>query len=252
MKFYLKNLLLIVITGLCQQAFAQPQVIDQVAAVIGSKIIMKSDVENQYSQYLASGNYQNEQVKCNLLSQMMLNKLMVNQAILDSVTVSDEQVESELDRKIRFFINSIGSQEKLEAYSKKSIVEMKDEFRELLREQLMAQNVQSKITKEVAITPSEVKAYYTRIPADSIPNIAAEYEVAQIVRKAPVSKEQIKAVKERLEQIRERVLKGEDFGTLAVLYSEDPGSARKNGELGFMARGELVRRVQCHPGLAFG
>src|ERR1051325_6575744 len=151
MKFYLKNLLLIVITGLCQQAFAQPQVIDQVAAVIGSKIIMKSDVENQYSQYLASGNYQNEQVKCNLLSQMMLNKLMVNQAILDSVTVSDEQVESELDRKIRFFINSIGSQEKLEAYSKKSIVEMKDEFRELLREQLMAQNVQSKITKEVAI-----------------------------------------------------------------------------------------------------
>ena len=97
---------------------------------------------------------------------MMMSKLMVNQAVIDSVVVSDEQVESELDRKIRYFILQIGSQEKLEQYMKKSLVEIKDEFREILREQLMAQNIQSKITKDVVITPSEVKAYYEHIPTD--------------------------------------------------------------------------------------
>jgi peptidyl-prolyl cis-trans isomerase SurA len=220
-------------------ATAQQQVIDEVVAVVGSKTILKSDIENQYAQFLATGNIPDESVKCRILEQMMISKLLLHQAILDSVEVSDEQVDSELDRKINYFIGQIGSQEKLEEYFKKSLVEIKAEYRELLREQLLTQTMQGKVTGSIAVTPSDVRNYYDRIPPDSLPYLNTDMQIAQITRKPPENKEEIKAVRERLEEIRQRILKGEEFSTMAVLYSIDP-SSKKGGELGFVNRGDLV------------
>jgi peptidyl-prolyl cis-trans isomerase SurA len=218
---------------------AQVQVIDEVIAVVGSKIILKSDIEHQYAQFIATGNAPDEGIRCKILEQVLLSKLLLNQAILDSVEITDDQVESELDRKINYFVGQIGSQQKLEEYFKKTIIEIKAEYRELIKEQLLIQSMQQKVVGSIAVTPSEVRAYYERIPSDSLPFLNAEMQVAQITRKAPENKEEIKAVKDRLEEIRQRVQKGEEFSTLAVLYSQDP-SAKKGGELGFVDRGDLV------------
>lgn len=238
-KLRIRGIVLLLCVFGCSSLFAQNQVVDEIVAVVGSKIIMKSDVENQYGQYLAMGNPANEDLKCKIVEQLMVAKLLLNQALLDSLEVSDEQVESELDRKINYFISQIGSQQKLEEYFKKSIIEIKSEYRDLLREQLLTQQMQQKVTKEIAVTPSEVRSYYERIPSDSLPTLNAEIQVAQITRKAPENKEEVKNVKKKLEDIRQRILKGEDFATLAVLYSVDP-SSKKGGDLGFVNRGELV------------
>jgi peptidyl-prolyl cis-trans isomerase SurA len=240
-----KTLVTAFFTIIASVCLAQVQVVDRIVAVVGSKIVMKSDVENQYNQYLSQGNIANNNIKCRIVDQLMLNRLMLNQAVLDSVVVTDEQVESELDKKIRYFVSQIGSEKKLEEYFKKSIVEIKAEYKDLLKDQLLAQAMQSKITKDITATPSDVRAYYSRIPVDSLPNLNAEIEVSQITKKAPFSHAEIKAVKDKLEDIKARVAKGEDFGTMAVLYSEDPGSAKKSGDLGFVGRGELVPEFEA-------
>jgi peptidyl-prolyl cis-trans isomerase SurA len=232
-------ILLLVFTG--KIAFAQ-HVIDQVMGVVGSKIVLKSDIEKQYMQYLAqAGGNEDEDMKCQIFDQLIMQKLMVNQAEIDSVTVTDQQVEGELDRRMRFYIHQIGSEEKLEEYFHTTIRELKEEFREVIKEQLIVQTMQSKISKDVTVTPNEVREYFNSIPPDSIPYIDAEMEIAQIVKIPQVSYEEKKAVKARLEEYREKILKGEaDFAVYAALYSQDPGSAKKGGDLGFFERGQMV------------
>ena len=242
-----KNTFCLLLVSASMLAYAQDQrkLIDEVAAVVGSKIIAKSDVENQYTRYLAEGNTPDDKIKCKIFEQGFINKLMVDQGILDSVVVSEDQVEAELDRKMRYFIAGVGSVEKFEEYYKKSVVELKAEYKDLLREQMLTQQIQAKITGGVTTTPQEVQKYYDNIPQDSLPSVGAEVEVAQIIKSAVISKDEMLEVKSRLLEIKQRILKGEDFATLAVLYSEDPGSARKGGELGFLGRGELVPQFEA-------
>lgn len=220
--------------------FSQPQIIDKVIAVVGDNVMLKSDLENQKNQYLSSGYEVNENTPCELLEELLFQKLLLNQAQLDSIEVNESQIQSELDRRLRYFINQIGSEQKLEEYYKKSISEIKSDFHDLIKDQLLVQNMQQKITGNVKVTPAEVKEFYENIHKDSLPFISSEIEVAQIAKKPLIKPEEKKAVKEKLEGLRNRVLKGEDFGTLAYLYSEDPGSAKQNGELGFLARNALV------------
>jgi peptidyl-prolyl cis-trans isomerase SurA len=226
-------------------AFSQ-QVIDQVMAVVGARIVLRSEIEKQYIQFLAQGAPETDETKCGIFDQLLLQKLMLNQAEIDSVTVSESQVDGELDRRMRFYVKQIGSEEKLEEYFHTTIRELKAEFRGLIKDQLTVQTMQSKITKDVSATPSDVRGYFESIPKDSLPYIDAEMEVAQIVRKPPVSAEEKKAVKDTLNSYRNRILNGEaDFVVYAALYSQDAGSAKKGGELGFFERGTMVPEFEA-------
>lgn len=221
------------------------QVIDQVMGVVGSKIILRSDIEKQYVQLVAQGTKPDGETKCYILDQLLLQKLLLNQADIDSVTVSDSQVESELDRRMRFYIRQIGSEEKLEEYFHTTIIELKAELKDLIHDQLLVQTMQSRITKDVTATPNDVKEYFESIPSDSLPYIDAEMEIAQIVKIPPVSQAEKEAVKSRLEEFRKKILAGEDFAVLAALYSQDQGSAKKGGELGLFDRGTMVPEFEA-------
>ncbi len=220
-------------------------VIDQVVAVVGNSAILRSDLHNQKRQLESQGIRLGENPLCNLLDEMLYQKLLFNQAIIDSVEVSDLQVEQVLERRLRFFIQQIGSREQLEAYYGKTIEELKDEFRPLVREQELSQQMEGRITSDVRITPSDVKRFFNSIPEDSIPIVESETELAQIVIQPEVEPEELEDTKNRLAEIRDRILKGESFNTMAILYSEDPGSARKGGELGFHGRGELFTEFEA-------
>jgi peptidyl-prolyl cis-trans isomerase SurA len=240
-SFFILNIFLFAVLF----ASAQPaKIIDQVAAVVGNKIILRSDIEQQYLQYIGQGNYANEKVQCDILDQLLLNKLLLNQAILDSVEVTDAQVQDRLDRNMEYFIQQFGSQEKLETFYGKSVLELQDEYRPLVKDQLLAQSMQQKITHDVTASPIDVKKFFEAIPADSLPYISAEVEYAQIVKQIPVSAQAKEDIKQKLLGYKKRVENGEEFSTLAVLYSQD-GSAKNGGELGFKNRGELVPEFEA-------
>ena len=222
------------------KAKAQVKILDEVVGVVGANVILQSDIESQYQQYLLQGGVENQNVKCDIYYQMLINKLLLNQAVLDSVEVSDIQVESELDKRMRVFIQQLGSQQKLEERMGKSVLELKAEFRQLIKDQLLTQSMQSKITKDITASPSDVRAYYDKIPKDSLPKIESEYEVQQIVRYVPISDEEKKVVKDKLTGYKQEILSGKrSFESIAVLYSQDPGTATKSGELGFFGRGDM-------------
>ena len=209
--------------------------------IVGDEILLHSEVEQQYeSQVAMFQNMTADQAKCLIYEDLMYQKLLLNQAKQDSVEVSQEQVEGEIDRRMRFFIEQIGSEKKLEEYYGKTILEIKSEFREMVENQLLVQRMQSKITESIQVTPSDVRSYFDNIPSDSLPFIDSELEIAHIVKSPEITLEEKERVKEKLQGIRKRIVNGEDFGTLAYLYSDDPLSAQKNGELGFVQRGALV------------
>lgn len=238
--------LFVVVMLMAVAAIAQEgktQVIDKVVAVVGKNIILQSDVENQYLQYRMQGSIEGSasSIRCAILEELLFQKLMLNQAELDSLTVSDAEVDMELNRRITELIGRAGSQEKLESIFNKSMAEIKDELRRLVREKSLQEKVRADILQGVTVAPAEVKAYYYSIPYDSIPMVDTQYEIVQIVKRPPVSIDEKLAVKDQLYQIRKRILEGESsFSAMAVLYSEDPGSARKGGELGFTGRGEFA------------
>jgi peptidyl-prolyl cis-trans isomerase SurA len=182
---------------------------------------------------------------CIILEDLILQKLMVNQAEKDSIEVTDAQVDAELDKKIRYFVAQIGSVEELENYLGKSIAQIKDDFREKIRDQLLVQQMQSKIAGEVKVSPAEVRAFYNSIPKDSLPFVESEIQIAQIVRKPPVNIAEKERVFKEISDIRQRILDGKSFASMAAFYSEDVGSAAKGGELGFVGRGDLVPEFEA-------
>lgn len=222
-------------------ALGQKKSLDKVAAVVGNGIILNSDIEREYDNYLVQGNQPNPAIKCQVLQQLLTQKLLAQQAVIDSVIVKDDDVDNEIDRKMRNYIQRVGGQEKLEAFLGKSIIQYKDEIRPDMREQLTAQRMQQKITEKISVTPQDVKNYFNAIPKDSLPSINKEVEVAQIVFNPKLSKDEKQIYREKAEGLRERVKKGEDFATLATLYSQDPGSAPAGGDLGFADRSTFVK-----------
>ena len=219
------------------------QVVDKVVAVVGKNIILQSDVENQYVQYRMQGNYEGNAsaMRCAILEELMFQKLMLNQAEMDSLNVTDGEVDMELNRRISDLIGRAGSQEKLESIFNKTMSEIKEELRRLVREKSLQDQVRADILKGVVVTPAEVKKFYKEQPVDSLPMVDEQYEIMQIVKRPPVSIDEKLEVKDQLYQIRKKILDGESsFSTMAVLYSEDPGSASKGGELGFTGRGEFA------------
>lgn len=216
------------------------KVIDKVIAVIGSNIILQSDLESQIVSLRAQGVLIDENARCELMEELLFQKLLLHQASIDSVTVSDSEVESEIDRRMNYFIAQIGSEKKLEQYYKKSILEIKEEFRVIVKEQMISQRMQGQLTSSVQVTPKEVKIYFNELNEDSIPLIESEVEYAQILINASANDNAKTEAKDRINEFRERVINGEDFSTIAILYSEDEGSAKNGGDIGFMGRAELV------------
>lgn len=225
---------------LTRMAFAQPELADKVAGIVDDRIILWSEVESQYQQYAyQSQTHLPPDIKCQIFDQALTDKLMVRQAEIDSVTVTDEEVEAKLDQNIKAFSNSAGGQEKLEEYYGKSIVEIKDEFRDDIRDHLVAQKERETIVSGIKVTPSEVAAFYNKVPKDSLPYFNSELEVGVIIVYPKVNPEVRAYSRQKLEDLLFRVKNGEDFATLASEYSDDPGSAEQGGDLGWVNRGEL-------------
>ena len=216
-------------------------IVDGVVAIVGAKMILKSDIEAQYLQFRSQGNIQGSpvSVKCTIMENLLLQKLLLNQAEVDSVKVTESMVENELDRRMRYMISQVGSPDKLEEYFSKTVTEIKNDMRDVIREQLMTQEEQSKITKDMVITPSEVRAFFKKLTKDSIPEISSEMQIGIIAKQPVIGEVEKREVKEKLQKLKDRIKKGDYFATLAILYSEDPGSAKKGGELGMFKRGDM-------------
>jgi peptidyl-prolyl cis-trans isomerase SurA len=238
----LLNIFLLSLPYFAQQA---PITIDKVVAVVGEKPILLSEVNAQLAQMKAQNANADSSMACIILEDLILQKLMVNQAEKDSIEVTDAQVDAELDKKIRYFVAQIGSVEELETYLGKSIAQIKDDFREKIRDQLLIQQMQSKIAGDIKVSPADVKTFYNSIPKDSLPFVESEIQVAQIVRKPPVNSAEKERVFKEISDIRQRIIDGKSFASMAAFYSEDVGSAAKGGELGFVSRGDLVPEFEA-------
>ena len=224
---------------------AQNKNIDGVEAIIGNNIVLNSDIEAQYMQYTSQGISDKGNLKCKIMEELMFQKMLVLQAAIDSVKITDGQIDDELDKRIRYFVRQMGSKEKLEEYYKKSLYQIKMEFRDIIKDMLLAQEVQQKITKELKVTPSEVKSFYKHIPVDSLPMISSEVEVGQILKQPEISIDEKKRVKQKITEIRDRIVNGEKFATLAVLYSEDELYSKNGGEIGTQSRGDLIPEFEA-------
>ncbi len=214
------------------------QVLDRVIAVVGDHRILQSDVETQFLQNKTQGIPMAADPKCGIFEEILSQKLLVNQAEIDSIEVGPSEVDMELDGRMQYFISMIGSQEALEEYFGKNIMQIKEDMRESVRESILTRRMQGNITSDVSVTPSDVKNYYNGLSRDSIPYIDSKIEISQITMYPNVDEANKFEVKQQLLDLRKRIIDGEKFSTLAVLYSEGP-SASKGGEIGFLGKGEL-------------
>lgn len=226
---------------LSAQAQGPKKNIDKVVAVLGNNIILLSDLNQQYAQYLNAGNPDDPRVKCYILQQMLTQKLLKQQAEIDSVMVDESQVDDEVDRRMRNMISKAGGQERLETFLNRSVLQYKDEIRPDLKEQLISNKMQQKITENVNVTPLEVKRYFESYKKDSLPDIPTEFEIGEIVLHPKLTKAEKQKFYDKIDALRLRVKSGEDFAFLAKSYSEDPGSAPDGGDLGFFDRQRMVK-----------
>ncbi|MGM0376590.1 MAG: foldase protein PrsA [Bacteroidota bacterium] len=222
-------------------ASGQSNVIDEVVAVVGDEPVLRSEIEFQHQQALMQGEKAGGDIRCQIFEQMMVQNLLLEQAKIDSVEVGENQVIMTVERQINEFVNRAGSREKLEEWLNKSLLKIKEEQRELVRNQMLTQQVRQEITENVEVTPSEIRRFFQDSPKDSLPEMPAQYEFQKIAITPEVSQEEIDRVKERLREFQRQIREGErDFSTLAVLYSEDENSASRGGELGLTPRSNLV------------
>lgn len=222
-------------------AFSQ-KLIESVAGIVGNEVIFLSDVEGGVVQELMNGSKMSPNVlRCKIFEDQMVQKLFLDQAKIDSIEISDENIEGNLNMTLNRYIAQVGSEKALEDYFKKSIIEIKKDIKKAMMNQEIITEVQTTLAQNISITPNDVKRYYSSIPKDSLPKIPAQVEIS-IIQFDPIDNEQNKAeARQRLLDLRSRILSGESFSTLAILYSEDPESAKRGGELGFMERGSLEK-----------
>lgn len=241
MKFTKLFLLFFILSGtVAQHTFAQsPTVLDKIIIKVDNHFVLKSDLETQLQQYAQSGQA-GAPSRCQVLESLVVGKLMLAKAEIDSILVEDKRVDSELSARMEQMEQQFGSQKNIiEAYGK-TIASLKEELRSAIKEQLTTRKMQDKITSDVKITPKEVKRFFDAIPKDSLPYLPSEVEIGQIVRMAKTTKGQRDELFKRLLDYKKRVENGEKFEDLAKLYSEDLGSGKRGGDLGFAKRGQMV------------
>jgi peptidyl-prolyl cis-trans isomerase SurA len=219
--------------------------IDKIIAKVDNYIILKSDLERAYLDFLSRGEFGGSNVKCQILESLVINKMLVAKAEIDSVIVSDIEVAGNLQNRMNYMISQLGSEEELEKYYGKTMEQIEEELQAEMKEQMTIQRMQGEITSDIKVTPSEVRRFFNAIPRDSLPYFSTEVAVGQIVLKPKAGQEQKDKVLKQMLAIRGRLLKGESFAELARLYSEDPGSASRGGELPFYRRGELAPEFEA-------
>lgn len=243
------NFRFIVLSALAMLAnvatYGQDNVIDEVVWVVGDEAILKSDVEEARLAALQEGRRFDGDPYCVIPEELAVQKLFLHQAVLDSIDVPEAEVVRRVDDLTNYYIQQIGSREKMEEYffeqQNKTPTQMREALRENARNGLTVQKMQQKLVGDIKVTPAEVRRYFKDLPQDSIPYVPTQVEVQIITQQPKITLEEIEDVKRRLREYTDRVNKGDiDFSTLARLYSEDKGSALKGGELGFMGKGQLV------------
>lgn len=220
---------------------ATDNVAEEVAWVVGDQPIWKSDIEEMYQQLL----YEKFPVKgdpyCVIPEQLALEKLYLHQAELDTVEVNESGVAQQVDAMLEYYVNNLGSREKVEQVFNKSFPQLREQQIEVMRNRQKVQQVQQSLTKNLKVTPGAVRKYFDQLPKDSVPFVPMQVEVQLLSVNPVIPREEIEAVKERLRDFTDRVNKGEsEFSTLAILYSEDTESAKRGGELGFAGRSTFV------------
>lgn len=233
-----------VFTLLAVCASAQPQTVDGVTAIVGGDVILKSDIEEQYDVFNRQ-NFGKPVTYCEVFEELLFQKLLIHHAAIDSISVGEEEVEANMDRRIQQLIMQMGDQKKLEDFYEKSVVEIKEDMRTLIKEQLTAQRMQMTVVEGIEVTPSEVREYYENLQEDSIPLISAEVELSQIVKFPELSEEAEQEVVTKLEELKDRIENGTSFSSMAILYSEDPGSNKKGGEYKGIQRGVFVKEFEA-------
>ena len=222
-------------------AFGQNNVIDEVVWVVGDEAILKSDVESERLNAQYEGRKFDGDPYCVIPEQLAVQKLFLHQAELDSIEVSEQEVLSRLEQQTNWLIDQIGSKEKMEEYYNKTSTQIREMLRENIRNGMTVQKMQQQIIGDIKIVPADVRRYFKNLPQDSIPFVPTQVEVQIVTLEPKIPQEEIERVKKALRDYTDQVNKGEiAFSTLARLYSEDEGTRRRGGELGFMGRGELV------------
>lgn len=218
----------------------ETSIVDEVIWVVGDEPILKSDVESMRLQAETEGITLKGNPDCTLPEQLAVQKLFLHQAAIDSIEVTESEIQQGLDDQIDRWVQLVGSQEKLEEYQRKSMAQIRRDMHDDFKNNLLVSEMKKKLVTDVVVTPSEVRNYFSNLPADSLPFVPTEVEVEIITQQPRFSIEEVNRVKDRLREFTDRVNKGETtFATLARLYSEDTNSARRGGELGFTGRAVL-------------
>ncbi|MCX6334621.1 MAG: peptidylprolyl isomerase [Bacteroidia bacterium] len=221
---------------------SQQVLVESVAAIVGNEVIYLSDIENMTADAKRGGNKTAiENLRCEVLQQLLVSKLFLDQARIDSITISDSDIEGELNVRLNDALRSAGSEEALIGYFKKSLTEIQQDIRKVLLEQATVREVQRNVAKDIKVTPNELRKFYAAIPKDSLPVIPQKVEMSIIQLDPPQNEENKAEARQKLLDIRSQILAGKSFNILAIMYSEDPGTASRGGELGFMMRGELEK-----------
>ena len=238
----LKYLLAFCCVTVEQQAIAQTNnVIDEVIWVVGDEPILKSDVEQARLEAMQSGQRIEGDPYCVIPEQLAIQKLFLHQASIDSITASEAEVQMNVDKQVDFYVQNIGSKEKVEEYFGKTMTQIREQLANMARDNNIVGQVRQNIVKDIKVTPAQVRRYFKDVPEDSLPFIPTQVEVQIIVREPRIEPQEIQRVKDELRDYTERVNTGQTpFSTLALLYSEDTESAKRRGELGFLGRGDLV------------
>ena len=244
-KILLATAILSVLGMHASYSHAQETIVDGVAAVVGKNIVKYSDIDRAYAQMrLRSGNDKPFESKCGILENLILNQLLIHKGEVDSVEVTDEEVDQYTQEYLDNDLQQYGSKEALREATGFTYDELKEQYQRMLRNYMLGQRVQYQLTQDVNITPREVTEFFNSLPADSLPEMPERYELSEIELQPTISEAERDRVRTQLAELRERVLKGEKFSMLAALYSQDPGSAKKGGELGFFPRGRMVAEFE--------
>lgn len=218
------------------------KLVESVAAIIGNEVIYLSDVENTVNDQRRSGSRRPvDQLRCEVFEELLISKLFLDQARIDSIVVTDDMVEGELNMRMNDAIRQAGSEKTLTEYFKKSMVEIRRDIRKAILEQQIVSEVQMTIAEDINLTPAELKRFVASIPKDSLPVIPAKVQISLIQLDPPENEENKATARQKLLDIRSEILAGKSFNVLAVMYSEDPGSAVNGGEIGYKTRGELEK-----------
>jgi len=223
---------LFLLSGYLLPVFSQPKkvLVDKIVGVVGNKVVLKSDIDNSLLDMQRQGMELPPDARCLTLEQSLGIKALVLQAEKDSIPITDEEVEADIDNQIRYFISQYGSKDELERAAGKSVYQLKEDFKEGFRDRKLAAAMRNKIVDDVKITPNEVKAYFEKIPVDSLPLYESEVEVGQIVVHPKASRDAELYCIEQLQDYKRQIENGKSFASMAQLYSEDPGSKDKGGQ----------------------